>query len=105
MQTFPPALAAAGSRRQGERGRRSRAGDQQGRQCQGPQEPDPAGRQLFRWLPGSDIAVWIQEYSAARDGRSREQGIVAVDPKLLVALWRYAAIDLVPAGAIVSAAA
>ena len=58
-----------------------------------------------RWQPESDIAVWFQEYCAARDGRSRKRGIVAVARKLLVALWRYAATGLVPAGAVLSPAA
>ena len=39
-----------------------------------------------RWQPESDIAVWFREYCAARDGRSRKRGIVAVARKLLVAL-------------------
>ena len=52
-----------------------------------------------RWQPDSEIARWFRDYCAARDGRSRKRGIVAVARKLLIALWRYATCGLVPAGA------
>ena len=56
----------------------------------------------WRWLrfqPESDLAKWFHEYCAARDGRSRKRGIVALARKLLVALWRQVGTGAAPGNA------
>ena len=61
----------------------------------------------WRWLrhqPDSALSEWFRRYVSARDGRSRKRGIVALARRLLVALWRYATIGLVPQGAVLSPA-
>lgn len=56
-----------------------------------------------RWQPDSALTQWYR----ARFGtgkRARRIGIVALARKLLIALWRYAAQGIVPAGAVRTAA-
>jgi transposase len=59
----------------------------------------------LRWQPDSALAQWFQRRFAAAGGRSRRIGIVAVARKLVIALWRFVAHDVVPAGARVKPAA
>ena len=59
----------------------------------------------WRWLqfqPQSALSKWYRDYVSARDGRARKRAIVALARKLLVALWRFATIGLVPEGAVFS---
>ena len=56
-----------------------------------------------RWQPGSPLTQWYR----ARFGvgkRARRIGIVALARKLLIALWRYATLGVVPDGAILKSA-
>jgi len=54
------------------------------------------------WLghqPGSALSHWYHERVGARRGKIRRIAIVAVARKLLVALWRFVAQGVIPAGA------
>lgn len=55
------------------------------------------------WLqhqPGSELAQWYHRRFGAGSSAVRRKGIVALARKLLVALWKYAEHDEVPAGAV-----
>ena len=55
----------------------------------------------LRWQPDSEISKWYQNYCARRRNKLlRKRAIVAVARKLLIALWRYVLIGLVPTGAV-----
>ena len=54
------------------------------------------------WLrnqPDSSLSVWFRERVGERKGRIKRIAIVAMARKLLIALWRYLEIGLVPEGA------
>jgi transposase len=52
-----------------------------------------------RWQPDSPLTHWFRaEFGKGK--RARRIGIVAVARKLMIALWRYVTIGVVPAGAI-----
>ncbi len=53
------------------------------------------------WQPQSELAQWFQKRTLGGAGRVRRVMIVALARKLLVSLWRYATLGLVPTGAIV----
>lgn len=53
----------------------------------------------LRYQRQSELARWYHQRFAAAGGRSRRIGIVAVARKLVVALWRFVAHGVVPAGA------
>lgn len=53
----------------------------------------------LRYQRDSDLAHWYHRRFAAAGGRSRRIGIVAVARKLVVALWRFVAHGVIPAGA------
>ena len=53
----------------------------------------------LRWQPTSDLTQWFQRRFGGAGGRSRRIGIVAVARKLVIALWRFVAHGVVPAGA------
>jgi transposase len=53
----------------------------------------------LRWQPESDLAQWFTRRFATAGGRSRRIGIVAVARKLVIALWRFVAHGVIPAGA------
>jgi transposase len=59
----------------------------------------------LRWQPHSDLAQWFARRFAAAGARSRRIGIVAVARKLVIALWRFVAHGVMPAGAQLKAAA
>ena len=75
-----------------------------------------AGNKRVRWLavelawawlrlqPASVLTNWFWERFGHGNARQRRVGIVAVARKLLVALWRYLASGVVPAGAVLKAA-
>ena len=55
----------------------------------------------LRWQPDSEISKWYHNYCARRRNKLlRKRAIVAVARKLLIALWRYVLIGLVPTGAV-----
>jgi transposase len=56
-----------------------------------------------RWQPGSPITRWFHAHFGPGK-RSRKIGIVAAARKLLIALWRWVAAGVVPAGALVRTA-
>src|SRR5438093_5551792 len=56
-----------------------------------------------RWQPQSALTQWYQAHFGTGK-RARRIGIVAVARKLVIALWRYATLGVVPAGAIVKVA-
>jgi transposase len=59
----------------------------------------------WRWLhhqPQSKLSQWFNERTNGAAGRVRRVMIVALARKLLVALWRYATMGLVPTGAIIA---
>jgi transposase len=53
----------------------------------------------LRHQSGSDLSHWFHQRVGDRRGKIRRITIVAVAPKLLVALWRYVTQGLVPTGA------
>jgi len=55
--------------------------------------------QWLRYQPDSELTLWFQQRFANAGGRARKRGIVAVARKLLIALWRFVELGLVPAGA------
>jgi transposase len=56
-----------------------------------------------RWQPGSAFTQWYRgRFGTGK--RARRIGIVALARKLLIALWRYAAHGVVPAGAVLQSA-
>jgi transposase len=59
----------------------------------------------LRWQPSSALAQWYQRRFGGSGGRMRRIGIVALARKLLIALWRYVDAGVVPAGAVLKAAA
>jgi transposase len=56
-----------------------------------------------RWQPLSALTQWYQA-NFGKGKRARRIGIVAVARKLLIALWRYVTIGVVPEGAILKVA-
>lgn len=57
-----------------------------------------------RWQPTSALTQWYQQRFARGGKRLRRIGIVAVARRLVIALWRYATMGTVPAGAILKVA-
>lgn len=58
------------------------------------------------WLqfqPQSELSRWYQRKFATAGSAARRKGIVALARKLLVALWKYAEHDELPAGAVLKA--
>jgi transposase len=53
----------------------------------------------LRHQPGSTLSQWFRERVGDRRGKIRRITIVAVARKLLIALWRYVTLGLVPEGA------
>ena len=54
-----------------------------------------------RWQPDSVLTHWfIDRYVRGGTSRSKRKGIVALARKLLVALWKYVELDVVPEGAV-----
>ncbi len=52
----------------------------------------------LRYQPGSDLASWFRERVGVLQGRTWRIAIVALARKLLIALWRYVATGVIPAG-------
>ena len=52
--------------------------------------------------PSSALTRWWQKRFAGGGRRVRRIGIVALAPKLMVALWRYLKEDLIPEGAVLA---
>jgi transposase len=59
----------------------------------------------LRHQPGSALSRWFKQRVGDQKGRARRITIVALARKLMVALWRYLTLGLLPEGAIVRAAA
>jgi transposase len=57
--------------------------------------------QWLRFQPNSDLAKWFSRRFDLGSKRMKRIGIVALARRLLIALWRYAEFDEIPAGAIV----
>jgi transposase len=57
-----------------------------------------------RWQPSSALTQWYRAQFGGH-GRARRVGIVAVARKLVIALWRYVTVGIVPAGAVLTPAA
>ena len=57
-----------------------------------------------RWQPSSALTQWYRAQFGGH-GRARRLGIVAVARKLVIALWRYVTVGVVPAGAVLTPAA
>jgi transposase len=53
----------------------------------------------LRHQPGSNLSRWFHARVGDRRGKIRRIAIVAVARKLLIALWRYVTLGLVPEGA------
>jgi len=53
----------------------------------------------LRHQPGSALSQWFRERVGERRGKIRRITIVAVARKLLIALWRYVTLGLIPEGA------
>jgi transposase len=58
----------------------------------------------LRHQPQSALALWFKERVVRNPGRLKKAAIVALARKLLVALWKYVAADVVIVGAIMKAA-
>lgn len=56
----------------------------------------------LRWQPESELSLWYQSRYGKASKRVRKIGIVALARKLLIALWKYAEQDVVPAGAVLT---
>ena len=57
-----------------------------------------------RWQPGSALTHWfVDRYVRGGTSRSKRKGIVALARKLLVALWKFVELDVVPEGAVLKA--
>ena len=56
-----------------------------------------------RWQPASALTRWYQA-NFGTGKRARRIGIVAVARKLVIALWRYVTLGVVPEGAILKTA-
>ncbi|OGS52835.1 MAG: hypothetical protein A3J79_05395 [Elusimicrobia bacterium RIFOXYB2_FULL_62_6] len=60
----------------------------------------------WRWLqfqPESALAKWYNDRFGKGTSRMRRVGIVALARRVLIALWRYGAQDVIPEGALVKA--
>jgi transposase len=57
-----------------------------------------------RWQPTSALTQWYQA-NFGKGKRARRIGIVAVARKLVIALWRYITLGVVPEGAVVKTVA
>jgi transposase len=72
---------------------------------------NPRARRLaielaWLWLrhqPDSTLSQWFRERGGAAKGRLRKILIVALARKLMVALWRYLTVGIMPAGAVLKA--
>ena len=56
----------------------------------------------LRYQPESGLAQWFRQRVGALQGRTRRIAIVAMARKLLIAIWRFATLGIVPEGAIVA---
>ena len=56
----------------------------------------------LRHQPDSDLSRWFFQRVGDLRGRIRKIAIVALARKLMVALWRYLEIGVVPSGAVLS---
>jgi transposase len=52
---------------------------------------------LLQFQPGSELVLWFNKRTAGAKG-SRKPMIVAFARKLIIALWRYVNVGLVPTG-------
>jgi transposase len=57
----------------------------------------------LRYQPESGLAQWFRQRVGALQGRTRRIAIVAMARKLLIAIWRFVTLGIVPEGAIVAA--
>ena len=57
----------------------------------------------LRYQPESGLAQWFRERVGALQGRTRRIAIVAMARKLLISIWKFATLGIVPEGAIVTA--
>lgn len=57
----------------------------------------------LQWQPSSALSLWYRQ-RFDRGTRARKVGIVALARKLFIALWRYATLGVIPAGAILKTA-
>jgi transposase len=53
----------------------------------------------LRFQPDSALSCWYQERFGHGNSRIRRIGIVALARKLLIALWRYLELGVIPEGA------
>jgi transposase len=58
----------------------------------------------IRYQPGSALTRWFHERVRRNNGRLKKPTIVALAPKLLVALWKYATAGVVIEGAVTKTA-
>jgi transposase len=59
----------------------------------------------LRYQPASALSLWFKRRVGAQTGRVKRIAIVALARKLMVALWRFLTLGLVPEGAMVRAGA
>jgi transposase len=57
----------------------------------------------LRYQPESRLAQWFRARVGELKGRTRRIAIVAMARKLLVAIWRFITVGVVPEGAILAA--
>jgi len=56
----------------------------------------------LRYQPDSSLAAWFRERVGSLQGRTRRIAIIALARKLLIAIWRFVTLGLVPEGAIIA---
>lgn len=56
----------------------------------------------LRWQPNSQLSQWFVERTSGSSGRMRRVMIVALARKLLIAIWRYATMGLIPTGVVIA---
>ena len=59
----------------------------------------------LRYQPQSALARWFRGYVGGRKGTPKKVAITALARKLVIALWRYVEMGLVPSGAVMKAEA
>jgi transposase len=57
----------------------------------------------LRYQPDSSLARWFRERVGSLQGRTRRIAIVAMERKLLIAIWRFTSHGIVPDGAVIAA--
>src|SRR5471030_2574049 len=80
-----------------------RPADQSCRQQSRTQDHGPARLAMVALSAGERLAQWFRGRVGELKGRTRRIAIVAMARKLLIAIWRFITVGIVPEGAILAA--